>query len=473
MDEGPRTGRSLLEAFANALLERALPRIRQWLAQRLGPYAELRALELEGTRIHLVDARLPLGERAVLHAERATFATHPEELALGRAPIQLERLEGRLTITHEGGSLRAAVVFEGAEKASGDAWVEGGLALREVTLSGARFAGSARLQVTSERFAIDDAIVTSLDDQRARIELGAGGTFGAGSYRVEHARLEARAITAGLMMELARLVRGVDLPALPMGEDARASMLAALERDGAMHALATIEGHGARAELRGRGRIDREMLSGEAEGLLEPGLLTLRSARMRGEPLALRATLSGTRAEPIVRFEAMSPRVEPIPGLALARVRASCQIDRGVTLEARARTERGSISLARSRAGELSAKLERVALSPLRSMMKAAWGPAFALDEGELFAQLSGTSEALSGSVHVATPRASVTLAPMRAALGLRRVELAGTMRATVRAEALAQLIAQGVALSGPIELEVNIERASLVRAASSAKRRR
>ena len=539
MDEGRThgTSRSLLEAFANALLERALPRIRQWLAQRLGPNAELRALELEGSRVHLVDARLPLGERAVLSITRATFATHPEELALGRAPVRLERLEGQLTIssvapprdgiptpaqddadsaqircratvtplrsstTHEGdarsetgplraegpdritgdrarergpraakrapsqqSALHAEVVFEGAEGASGDAWVEGGLALRALTLADARFAGSARVTVTSERFAIDDAIVTSLEDG-ARIELGAGGTLGAGSYRVEHARLEARGITAGLLMELARLVRGVDLPSLPIGEDARASVIAALERDGALHALAVIEGHGARAELRGEGRVDRDGLSGEARGVLEPGLLTLRSLRMRGEPLALTATLSGTRAEPVVRFEAASPRVEPIAGLCLSRVRASWVIDGGVTLEARARTERGAIVLGRSRDGELSAKLERVPLAGLRSTPSARWLAALA-EEGELFAELSGTSEALEGSIHVATPQASVTLAPMRAALGLRRIELEGTMRAAVRGEALASLL--GVGLSGALELEAELERC-LVRGALEA----
>lgn len=468
MDEGTRIGRSLLEAFANALLERALPRIRQWLAQRLGPDAELGALELEGARIHLVDARLPLGERALLHATRATFATHPEELALGHPPIELERLEGRLAITHPRGALSAEVSFEGAATGAGDAWVDGRLALREVAVADPRFAGSAAIRVTSDRFAIDDAIVTSLETG-ARIELGAGGTLGAGSYRVERARLEAHAITAGLLMELARLVRGVDLPSLPMAEDARASLIAALERDGSMHALATIEAAGGRAELRGRGRIDRDGLSGEADGTIEPGLLRVRSTRMRGEPLALSATLSGTRAEPVLILEAMSARLEPAAGLALRRVRASGRIDHGVELEVRALTERGAISLRRSRDGELRAKLERVPLSPLRSSVGASWLAALGADEGELFAELSGTSEGVIGQVHVATPQASVTLAPMRAALGLRRIELEGTLRAAVRAEALAQRIARGVGLHGMIELELAIERACLARGALEA----
>src|SRR5690242_11523056 len=111
MDDG---WRGMFESFANALIERTLPRVRDWLTERFGPGATLGSMEVEGKKVHLDDVRIPLGTRIVVTATRATFVTSADDLMSGGFDaLSLERLEGGAIAM---GSVRARVGFEADPK---------------------------------------------------------------------------------------------------------------------------------------------------------------------------------------------------------------------------------------------------------------------------------------------------------------------------------------------------------------------
>ncbi len=135
MTERGAVGR-VFYAFANAVLARTLPTLREWLASKLGPSATVESMELDGTRVHLRNASLPIGSNATLEVDTATFVARVGE----GPPLWLERLEGRFTVPGEQDSLRfcAPLVLEGQEPPTGQEWVHG-----LVTVDGARWTASA------------------------------------------------------------------------------------------------------------------------------------------------------------------------------------------------------------------------------------------------------------------------------------------------------------------------------------------
>ncbi len=193
MERGAIAG--LFHTFANAVLARTLPSVREWLRQKVGERATIASMELDGARVHLIDARLPLGPTAVLEIERATFATSAGDLAAGRPPMRMESMRGRLTVPDEAGGLRfeAPLTFEGEPPRTGLEWVHG-----RVTVEGARWAasmgrdaqapidGTIRVSVTSSDWALEGGEAKAGD---ATLWIDAAGRLDDDARAVERARL--------------------------------------------------------------------------------------------------------------------------------------------------------------------------------------------------------------------------------------------------------------------------------------------
>ncbi|MCB9598701.1 MAG: hypothetical protein H6719_38655, partial [Sandaracinaceae bacterium] len=153
MAERGAVGR-VFHAFANAVLARTLPTVREWLASRFGPHATVGAMELDGSRVRLRDARLPIGPTAVLEVDVATFAARASE----SAPLLLERLEGRLVVPDDDGGTRfcAPLVLDGEAAPTGAEWVHG-----VVTVTDARWTASAGRDAQAPLSGTVTATVTS------------------------------------------------------------------------------------------------------------------------------------------------------------------------------------------------------------------------------------------------------------------------------------------------------------------------
>lgn len=445
-----------LEAFANAVLERTLPRIRQWLVARLGPRAELASLELDGSRVHLVDARIPLGPRALLHASRITFVTRAEDLALGLPPILLERLEGRVEM-HTRTALTARVTLEGAPARASDEWIAGEIRLRELVIAGRAYEGAARVWLTSERFGVEDARLEDAGGVRLRVD--AGGTFEGGELRTTHARAEADAAPVAAFVEAIAALRGADPPALPIAEGARVSGACELAIGGALRAsLRASVGAEERASLEAEGRLEAGALRGEVRGAVAPSVLVLDRIAIAGAPLEYEATLGGTlgspRVEATARGSALEVRAEGSEPLAITRVRAKLSLDRTLALEVRARAGAGSLA-ASLEDGALRLKIERAELVPLVSLAPeraARLAERLALAAGALWLDVRVRGDRVEGALHVEGPRASVTLEPLRASRAARAIE-ASTLRGRIDPV--------GLPIAGPIDLELSVEHAS------------
>ncbi len=456
MDEPRRGLGRALEAFANAVLERTLPRIRQWLAARLGPRAELASLELDGSRVHLVDARIPLGPRALLHASRITFVTRAEDLALGLPPILLERLEGRVEM-HTRTALTAHVTLEGAPARASDEWIAGEIRLRELVIAGRAYEGAAKVWLTSERFGVEDARLEDAGGLRLRVD--AGGTFEGGELRTTHARAEADAAPVAAFVEAIAALRGADPPALPIAEGARVSGACELAIGGALRAsLRASVGAEERASLEAEGRLEAGALRGEVRGAVAPSVLVLDRVAIGGAPLEYEATLAGTlgapRVEASARGSALEVRAEGSEPLAVTRVRAKLSLDRALALEVRARAGAGSLA-ASLEDGVLRLKIERAELAPLVSLVPeraARMAERLALAAGALWLDVRVRGDLIEGALHVEGPRASVTLEPLRASRATRAIE-ASTLRGRIDPA--------GLPLAGPVDLELSVEHAS------------
>jgi hypothetical protein len=180
VSEKGRAGR-LFEGLANAILERGRPRLVSWLQARFGPSAELGALRFEDARVHLEDARVPLTPKMRLSIARASI----EVVSVPPPRVALSSLEGELLTD---GGLRAEVRFAG-EAGAGEAWVRGLFSVVRASWPGAvePLAGALRLNVTSERWSIDDGSFTAAE---AKIGLcGRGDIDADGLSVIEEAKL--------------------------------------------------------------------------------------------------------------------------------------------------------------------------------------------------------------------------------------------------------------------------------------------
>lgn len=253
------TGSRLLNTLANAILDRALPRVRAFLRDRVGEGANLEAMRMDGARVHLDGARIPLGERVVLTVERATLRVAPEGAARG-APLRLDDLDGRVSVLGHGQSrFEATLTFEGQEAAvAPDVWAQGELRVHEATWTPAgphALEGRATVRVTGDRWRLDAG---ALRAGPARVEVSAEGELERGVGAVVDARIGVRDAGIGALVDALGALGGRDLSlarALPPA--ARAS-----------GELSWARGTGARVDLwlRGEGSELRVELECDPDG---------------------------------------------------------------------------------------------------------------------------------------------------------------------------------------------------------------
>jgi hypothetical protein len=216
----------LLHGLANAIVERALPRVRTWLKERLGPRADVGAAELDGTFIHLDDVRIPLGGEVLLVVRRATVTMSPAGIVQRGAPeIRLYAMEGEVRLglgdaaSESSGGFRAPVRFvtearaDGAEGEAADRWVDGRL-----LVEGARWpvrtghgdqaplVGEAHVIVDANGWELSAGAFTA---GAARIGLAARGDLGDdGGHAMTHARIDLEGARAGHFVDAMRALLG-------------------------------------------------------------------------------------------------------------------------------------------------------------------------------------------------------------------------------------------------------------------------
>ena len=183
VSDGDR-GENFFDSFANAMLERSLPAIRDWLSSRLGDGARIGSVTLDERTVVVSDAQIPIGARVTLNVQEARLDARPEDLIAGLPPARLRSLRG--TVEAREGQLRvfsAPIEFVGSG-ASKDAWVQG-----EVRLGGATWKlesevgdalpiyGTAQVHIDGDGWRVRDAALTT-GASRTRFN-GAGGLRGA------------------------------------------------------------------------------------------------------------------------------------------------------------------------------------------------------------------------------------------------------------------------------------------------------
>jgi hypothetical protein len=207
---------SLLESFANAVLDLGLPAVEAWLRGRFGPEARIASLRIEDGLVRIEGAHLPLGGRARLRVREATLsATRGERLASSPA-LRLRSLVGTLELDDEKagiGAFAAPVDFT-PEPRDDDAWVAGMLSVRGATWTRAHGAGEAppldgrvRVRVTSESWAIEGGAFAA---GRTQIDLDARGATGGG--RIDRVRFAVRHARAGHLADAVSAILGRELP---------------------------------------------------------------------------------------------------------------------------------------------------------------------------------------------------------------------------------------------------------------------
>jgi hypothetical protein len=419
-----------LEAFANAVLDRTLPHLRQWLVARLGPSADLRSLELDGPRVHLVDAMLPLGPHLVLRVDEATLLTRPEQLVLGLPPVSLERLVGRLELTRGGPTLQ--ITLESASTRASDAWVAGWLTITATEVGGAAWRGSAYVRLTSTRFLVEAAKVDELDGS-GHLDLSLGGTLDASGFTLTDASATLRHAPAAALLELRRLF---DAPTVALRAPVRLSGSARLARDGAVSAELRADDHLAHLTLEGHAHADGR-LDAHGHGALDPSLVEARPAlHAEGPPLSVVLRLLGTRERPRLELDARTDALSIATfATALRRVELRCALEDGLSLDARARLgERGRITLTRASGRAFRLRVERAPLAALDRTLLDRVLPAGIEHEGSLWIDVELDAERASGSAHLETRSLELAVRPL--CLAFRDRALDGSI---VRAEASVQ----------------------------------
>jgi len=204
----------LLHAFANAVLERTLPSVRQWLASKAGPGASVRSMELDGSRIHLIDARLPIGPTAVLAIDEATFVARVSEAT----PLYLESLTGRLLVPDDDGEARfeAPLAVRGEPGPTGKEWVHGELTVVDARWRAAAgrdaqapLSGTATVSLTSSEWSLADGAATAGE---ATVAIGGRGRIDDPGRGLEAAVLDAANARVGHFLDALFALAGRDNP---------------------------------------------------------------------------------------------------------------------------------------------------------------------------------------------------------------------------------------------------------------------
>lgn len=266
---------TLFNTFANAVLARTLPSVREWLRAKVGEAATLEGLELDGANVHLVDARLPIGPTAVLEVDRATFTTHAGELVGGRPPLRMESMAGRLTVPGDDGPrFVAPLTFEGREPETGLEWVHG-----EVTVTGSRWLasmgadeqapidGTIHVSVTSKAWRLWDGTATAAD---ARIEIDAAGRLDDDARAVESARLDVHDARLGHYLDALFALGGREMKlSIPLPWTSKIDGQLRLDPEGAMVADVELRTKVSSLTVKARGsRGDDSLEQASIEGVV-------------------------------------------------------------------------------------------------------------------------------------------------------------------------------------------------------------
>ncbi len=390
---------------------------------RLGPDATLEALELDGARVHLVDLRLPIGRGASLHATRATFLTRTEDLVAGLPGLRLERMRGTLEMTAP--ALRAEVSFEPAEAASVDAWVDGTLSLGGLSLGAGRYAGAARVRLTSTRFSVSSLRLTR-EGRDAALEGEASGGLASGAFRPEQARL----VLADLPLADLAAAFGVNRLAdsderlrgrleIERGQlRASVSVGDAIEDFAGLGSTPPIEaapaesGEDASTALSVEGAFGDGAVDLRVEGFVDPALLRAAGLPVEGEVIPVAGTLRGELRALQLALSAHAPLL-CVAGVEATRARLRLTRDAsGLSVEGSARSGSGRIMVTREADGAIRAKVERLALAALgeRAAMLARLG----VRDGELWADVRYAGGFVEGAAHLESSAVAITLQPLR-----------------------------------------------------------
>ncbi len=367
MDESRRGqfGR-IFETFANVLLERGLPHIRQWLTARLGPGARLESMEVDGTRVHLIDAHVPLGP-FVIRASRATFVAHAEDLMAGLAPVHLEKLTGTIEILGGLAPIRGQIEIEGEPPPTGAEWIHGRCTLRALRVGDETFDGSASLSVSAERVCVENGVLDGAGG--ARTTIFARGSTVRDAPRIDEVHVTATSMPLELLFAALSALRGAArLSSLPLVRRARFDGFAKL-LDEDMQAAFVVRG--GRSEL----RTELETSAGHVRRLVASGVvawndLVTENARtsfgpIDGAPIAIDLTASGPRdLNGTVRCERIDTELLGVPvALDVRAVSSALEMSLGgddVDL-------RGNFSIGELLQGRLRGTLGSIALSSMQA----------------------------------------------------------------------------------------------------------
>lgn len=307
---------SFLHSFANAMLERSLPAIREWLTGRLGPGAKIGSVAIDEGRVIVEDVHIPIGPHLWLVVDEATLDAHPEDLMAGLPPVRLRSLAGAIrAVRGSVTTFEAPLSFEG-RGGSSQAWVDGELRLGGATWKLERgvgdampMYGTARIRITPDGWSIRDATLTS---GASRTRLSATGSLRAGEKRLGEGRLETEYARLGHVLDVIGAFRGQDvrLP-IPAPLDAKIDGTVSLENDGTLRADLTA--HSERSDVRLRLESKgRNITSLEVEGTVAPDELLPESFdafvdRGASEPLTVTASGRGPPGALEGRVELASP----------------------------------------------------------------------------------------------------------------------------------------------------------------------
>lgn len=172
----------LFEGFANTLLDLGLPKINEWLRNKLGPNAVIGAVTSQGRRVLLEQVTIPIGPRGILSLDKATCTLGANASKTSSLPsARLSSFEGVLRFAGpDSPTFEADVEFEETESDE-NAWVHGRLTISDATWTIESDAireghvpmnGAARLIVTSAAWSLEDG---ELHTGTAEVGFSGGG----------------------------------------------------------------------------------------------------------------------------------------------------------------------------------------------------------------------------------------------------------------------------------------------------------
>ncbi|MGE3635635.1 MAG: hypothetical protein AB7P00_37365 [Sandaracinaceae bacterium] len=366
-------GSGFFAAFANAMIERSLPAVREWLRTRFGERASLGTVSVDNGNVRVVDAQLPLGAAVVLGVEEAILVARPEGLARGGSPVRLSSLRGVVRVTRGALDMFEAPVVLRSKGNDPDAYVLG-----DVEVEGGRWRavrgggalggaealplhGKAELRVDARGWRLSDVSLTS----------GASRAKGSVSGRFDGDILE----RGDVSLEAARLGHVLDVVEALFGRAPRLPVRVPL--DAKLDGIARHEAKETRVEVtlgsdafEGRGslmRIGSEVKRAELRGSAKADVLLPESwlplvSLDRCAPVRFEGEGAGPidRLEGTLRFDsdafALREQREPAPAKAFLALREGSIADFDATIDGAARAY-GSWPIAKSAQGEARATI--------------------------------------------------------------------------------------------------------------------